>query len=98
MGLTGIFINLNTLSFCHYINNNFDFAEMLSEMLGELNASHTGSGYRFQDKNGDQTAKLGAFFDPEFAGTGVKIVEVIDKSPLLQDELKNQSWCYHRKD
>ncbi|MFW5475974.1 MAG: S41 family peptidase, partial [Segatella copri] len=28
--------------FLPYINNNFDFAEMLSEMLGELNASHTG--------------------------------------------------------
>ncbi len=26
-------------------NNNFDFAEMLSEMLGELNASHTGCRY-----------------------------------------------------
>ncbi len=28
--------------FLPYINNNYDFAEMLSEMLGEVNASHTG--------------------------------------------------------
>ncbi len=28
--------------FLPFINNNYDFAEMLSEMLGELNASHTG--------------------------------------------------------
>ena len=27
--------------FLPHINNNYDFAEMLSEMLGELNASHT---------------------------------------------------------
>jgi Tol biopolymer transport system component len=31
--------------FLPHINNNFDFAEMLSEMLGELNTSHTGSHY-----------------------------------------------------
>jgi hypothetical protein len=30
--------------FLPYINNNYDFAEMLSEMLGEMNASHTGCG------------------------------------------------------
>jgi len=32
--------------FLPYIEANRDFAEMLSEMLGELNASHTGSRYR----------------------------------------------------
>ena len=31
--------------FLPYINNNHDFQEMLSEMLGELNASHTGARY-----------------------------------------------------
>ncbi len=31
--------------FLPYINNNYDFAEMLSEMLGELNGSHTGARY-----------------------------------------------------
>ncbi|MFX7620763.1 hypothetical protein ABTJ52_20375, partial [Acinetobacter baumannii] len=28
--------------FLPHINNNYDFQELLSEMLGELNASHTG--------------------------------------------------------
>ena len=74
--------------FLPYISNNFDFAEMLSEMLGELNASHTGSGYRFKDKNGDQTAKLAAFYDPQFPGPGIKITEIIEKSPLIQDGSK----------
>ena len=32
--------------FLPYINNNYDFSELLSELLGELNVSHTGSGYR----------------------------------------------------
>ena len=31
--------------FLPHINNNYDFAEMLSELLGELNASHTGARY-----------------------------------------------------
>ena len=66
------------------IDNNFDFAEMLSELLGELNASHTGSGYRAQysDEIRDQTAVLGAFWDESFTGPGIKILEIIDKSPL----------------
>ena len=32
--------------FLPYINNNFDFAELLSEMVGELNASHQGASFR----------------------------------------------------
>jgi len=68
--------------FLPYINNNFDFAEMLSEMLGELNASHTGSGHRFSDPGGDNTAQLGAFFDWNYQGDGLKILEVIEKGPL----------------
>jgi Tol biopolymer transport system component/C-terminal processing protease CtpA/Prc len=68
--------------FLPYINNNFDFAEMLSEMLGELNASHTGSGHRFSDPKGDNTAQLGAFYDWNYQGDGLKILEVIEKGPL----------------
>ncbi|MES2588083.1 MAG: S41 family peptidase [Bacteroidota bacterium] len=64
------------------ISNGFDFSEMLSELLGELNASHTGSGYR-PNMNGDRTANLGCYFDETFAGDGLKIAEVMDKSPLL---------------
>lgn len=70
--------------FLPHINNNFDFAEMLSEMLGELNASHTGSGHRFRDPQGDNTASLALFFDWTFSENGIKISEVIDKSPLLK--------------
>jgi C-terminal processing protease CtpA/Prc len=70
--------------FLSSIDNNHDFAEMLSELLGELNASHTGSGYRAQypDEMRDQTAVLGAFWDETFQGPGIKILEIIDKSPM----------------
>ncbi len=74
--------------FLPYINNNYDFAEMLSEMLGELNASHTGSGYRHSDKSGDKTASLGVIYDFNYSGNGIKITEISDKSPLLRTEHK----------
>jgi len=74
--------------FLPYINNNYDYAEMLSEMLGELNASHTGSGYRHKDKSGDKTASLGIIFDFNYSGPGIKIQEVLEKSPILRTEHK----------
>jgi len=67
--------------FLPYITNNRDFAEMMSEMLGELNASHTGC--RYYPQGGDQTASLGAFFDPAYKGAGLKILEIIEKGPLV---------------
>jgi len=73
--------------FLPHINNNYDFAEMLSELLGELNASHTGAGYRNYGK-GDRTAKLGAFFDWNYKGNGLRILEVIEKGPLTKDDTK----------
>lgn len=69
--------------FLPYINNNRDFAEMLSEFLGELNASHTGCRANPKFENPDETAALGVFYDESFTGNGMKIIEVMDKSPLL---------------
>ncbi|WP_218973055.1 S41 family peptidase [Labilibaculum manganireducens] len=74
--------------FLPYINNNHDFAEMLSELLGELNASHTGSGYRANSKNPDQTAELGAILDWNYEGDGLRIAEIIEKGPLNQADSK----------
>lgn len=74
--------------FLPYINNNFDFSEMLSELLGELNASHTGSGYRFRARNADQTAKLGAFYDWKYEGDGLRIAEILEKGPLSKADSK----------
>jgi Tol biopolymer transport system component len=68
--------------FLPHINNNYDFAEMGSELLGELNASHTGTRYGHSDPMGDRTAVLGAFYDDSYIGNGLKITEVLNKSPL----------------
>jgi tricorn protease len=69
--------------FLPFITDDRDFAEMTSEMLGELNASHTGCRL-VPIKNGDQTASLGAFFDQSYHGPGIKIEEVVDKGPLTE--------------
>jgi len=74
--------------FLPHINNGPDFAEMLSELLGELNASHTGSGFRFRKDGGDRTASLGIYPSYSFEGEGVKVNEIIDKSPLLIKDSK----------
>jgi tricorn protease len=68
--------------FLPYINNNYDFAEMLSEMLGELNASHTGAGYISSQPNSDQTASLGLLYDYHYKGKGLRIAEIIQNGPL----------------
>ena len=67
--------------FLPYINNNDDFAILLSEILGELNASHTGGRY-YSNGARLQTASLGAFYDPDFKGDGLKVTEVVGGSPL----------------
>ncbi len=67
--------------FLPYINNNYDYAEMLSEMLGELNASHTGARYRPNRPNSDQTASLGIFYDYTYSGDGLRVAEVILGGP-----------------
>jgi Tol biopolymer transport system component/C-terminal processing protease CtpA/Prc len=67
--------------FLPHIQNNYDFAEMLSEMLGELNASHTGCRFNAPQVAGDATASLGLFFESA-KGAGLTIAEVLKKGPL----------------
>lgn len=67
--------------FLPHINNNYDFAELLSEILGELNASHTGG--RYYPKGATmRTADLGAFFDESWEGDGLHVTEVLNMGPL----------------
>ena len=65
-----------------YIGNSHEFAEMLSEMLGELNVSHAGSGFRGRMANGDATASLGIFMNYDHKGDGILIDEIISGGPL----------------
>ena len=87
-GVSWDFYKKEYAKFLPHINNNHDFAEMLSEMLGELNASHTGARYRPKTKNGDETASFGLFFDQDYTGKGLRIVEVMDRGPLDNSESK----------
>ena len=63
------------------ITNNYDFQELLSEMLGELNGSHTGARY---NSGGPalSTANFGVFFDDTYQGNGLRIKEIMAKSPF----------------
>lgn len=67
--------------FLPHINNNYDFSIMLSEMLGELNGSHTGCRY-YPSGASLATASLGVFYDEAYTGDGLRIDEVIAQSPL----------------
>lgn len=67
--------------FLAHIDNNYDFSEMLSEILGELNVSHTGSGY-YAPSAQKPTAELGLLFDMNYTGDGLKVDEVLVGGPF----------------
>lgn len=69
-------LKVNYEKFLPFIGNNYDLAEMLNELLGELNVSHTGATYRPDRKDGDVTASLGVFYQ------GAEIKEIMKGSPL----------------
>ncbi len=70
--------------FLPHINNNYDFAQLLSELLGELNVSHTGGRYQGAPSAAfsERTASLGVLYDLGYAGKGARIEEVLEKGPL----------------
>lgn len=73
--------------FLPHIGNNYDFAELLSEWLGELNVSHTGG--RFSPKGqSEPTASLGLLFDWNYADKGMLVSEVIEKGPFDKADTK----------
>lgn len=96
-------INLDSLRqdylpFLPYINNNYDFSEMLSEILGELNVSHTGSGYRpMASPSDDSTAELGLFFDDNYKKDGLKVTEILQYGPFDTEYSKIEPGCIIEK-
>lgn len=65
-----------------HIGNPYEFTELLSEMLGELNVSHSGAGFRGPINPKDETASLGIFHDYKHRGDGIKVTEVLKGGPL----------------
>ena len=77
----------NYARFLPHIANNYDYAEMLSELLGELNVSHTGGRYSHSAK-GDATASLGLLYDLSEATEGIKITAVLEEGPFFKAKSK----------
>ncbi|MCQ2115112.1 MAG: S41 family peptidase [Bacteroidales bacterium] len=75
-------------AFLPHIDNNYDFQEMLSEMLGELNGSHTGA--RYYPSLRYNFGYLGLIYDESWTKDGLKIAEVLPGSPLadIDNEIK----------
>ena len=82
--------------FLPHINNNYDFQDLLSEMLGELNGSHTGARY-YPSSSTLSVASLGLFYDDLFDGKGLKIKEIIPKSNLTKKKNKVSAGCIIEK-
>ena len=78
------------------INNNYDFQELLSEMLGELNGSHTGARYRAPGAS-LPTANLGVFYDETYDGDGLKIKEILKKGPFAVKKTEVVPGCIIEK-
>jgi len=81
-------LTANYKMFLPHISNNFDFTDMLSELLGELNASHTGARFSPSNPKGDITAALAAFYSSAYDKDGLMIEEIMVGSPLVQDSSK----------
>ncbi|MCL4212635.1 MAG: PD40 domain-containing protein [Gemmatimonadales bacterium] len=67
-----------------HIGNEYEFAEMLAEMLGELNVSHSGARYTSTAPMADATAALGVILDQTFTAAGARITEVLENGPLAK--------------
>lgn len=76
--------------FLPYINNNYDFQILLSELLGEMNVSHSGGRYYPSHNNTEQTASLGALYDQKYEGEGIKITAILQGGPLSKAKSKAQ--------
>ncbi|MFD2145099.1 hypothetical protein [Mucilaginibacter antarcticus] len=65
-----------------HVNNNYDFQVLLSELLGELNVSHTGANYSPVLPEGDRTAALGLLYDAASNANGLIVRDIITGSPF----------------
>lgn len=83
--------------FLKHINNSYDFVELMSEILGELNVSHSGAGMYSNGKSGDVTAYLGLLFDVNYDGDGLLVDEVLKKGPFDKNYSKVEAGCIIEK-
>lgn len=67
--------------FLPYVRHWEELAELLSEMVGEINASHQGGYFLGASPAGDATASLGVYFDERWRGEGQRVQEVLAGGP-----------------
>ncbi len=72
--------------FLPHVRDNYDFQELLSEMLGELNGSHTGARYNPPQVNTDATAALGLMLEDAPDAEGLRIAEILPLGPVALAE------------
>ncbi len=75
--------------FLPHIANNYDYQELLSEILGELNVSHTGGRYYHQPSNPDVTAQLGLIYATQ-PGEGYTVADILEGGPFDRADSKLQ--------
>ena len=71
-----------------HIGNSYEFAEVLSELLGELNVSHSGARFSRSSATDDATASLGIFLNYDHKDDGILIDEIIAGGPLDKANIK----------
>jgi tricorn protease len=81
-GVDWAYYQKNYAQFLPYVNNNYDFQVLLSELLGELNVSHTGANYSPVLPEGDRTAALGLLYDASSSADGLLVRDIITGSPF----------------
>lgn len=69
-----------------HVSTREDLNYLVQQMLGELNSSHTGFGSRGGGAAGRQSGYLGVWRDPEHTGAGIRVKEVLQRSPADRDE------------
>ncbi|MEP6754540.1 MAG: S41 family peptidase [Chthonomonadales bacterium] len=68
------------------VTTRVDFDYLFTQMLGELNSSHTGFRNAATTRPARATGMLGVIADSEYAGPGVRISSVTPRSPADRDE------------
>ncbi len=92
-GVDWTYYHDNYVKFLPYVNNNYDFQVLLSELLGELNASHTGGIYAVSFPDGDKTAALGLLYDYSRSGDGLLVKDIITGGPFDNAKTKLKVGC-----
>lgn len=80
----------NYKKFLPYVSNGYDFQVLLSELLGELNVSHTGGIYVANFPDGERTGSLGLIYDYTRGGEGLVVKDIITGGPFAIARTKMQ--------